>query len=49
MPFAIRPFRRSPFQYSLTYNTGPFQGRWTYARLKTGMEALQGEALGFIL
>ena len=31
------------------YNAGPFQGRWTYSRLKTGMEPLQGEALGFML
>jgi hypothetical protein len=24
MPFSIRPFRRFPVQYAVTYNTSPF-------------------------
>src|SRR6476661_5331981 len=49
MPFTICPFHRFPSHYGLMYHAGPFQGRWTYSRLKTGMEPLQGEALGFML
>ena len=25
MPFVLRPFRRFPVQYAVTYNAGPFQ------------------------
>ena len=33
MPFSIRPYRRFPVRYSVSYNAGPFQGRgtmWSY-------------------
>jgi len=29
MPFSIRPFRRFPVQYSITYNEGLFEGQGT--------------------
>jgi hypothetical protein len=29
MPFALRPYRRSPVHCSVTYHAGPFQGQGT--------------------
>ena len=28
MPFALRPYRRFPVQCSVSYNAGPFHGRF---------------------
>ena len=39
MPFTIRPSRRFlPVQCPVSYNSGPFLGRWKHRGLKTGME-----------
>jgi hypothetical protein len=29
MPFSIRPYRRFPVHYTVTYHAGPFQGQRT--------------------
>lgn len=49
MPFLIRPFRRFTVQCPVSYNAGPFQGRWIPRGLKSWLVPLQSEADGFIL
>jgi len=48
MPFKIRPYRRFPVQYLLTYNAGPFQGQGTVWDLSctVGAENQKQEWLG---
>lgn len=43
MPFSIRPYRRFPVQYSVTYNAGPFQGQGTIWNLSLNGLRLSGD------
>lgn len=45
MPFTIRPYRRFPLQYSVTYDAGPFQGLGTGWRLSGDLPLRPGETL----
>jgi len=43
MPFSIRPDRRFPVQFTVTYNAGPFQGQGTVWNLSLNGWKLSGK------
>ena len=43
MPFTIRPLRRFPVQYTVTYNAGLFQGQGSVWNLSSSGWRLSGD------